>query len=604
MLRKIFISLLIILFSGVSYADLRKDNLEKRKKVRYAVSRGILSLYDIPFEPYIKLEMWDEIAFIFEANNKNMITYEFPGLYYSRPYVVNDTIWVFENSGRSDKGIYIFDPDSLRFLKKLIHRDYLKYDSGIRKIVGNTVISGGSDKDVDVAVIWNTDTNEIRTVKLGDGHYVGAIEVRENRLFIGSCGGVVNAWRYDTLDFFGIYSSSEEENIDWTVFNEKECITNLKVIQDKLIGVGEKTVFTWNIEDRELLEKYPKALSNSIVFFYENYMIEYKNDKFAVRDLENAKIIRKMKAEKSIEDLIVTSEKILGTHEGELLILALRHNMGLLIYDFNTLKLLKKINTKGETLTAYKNTIFATDDRDIYKYDIVNKDTEKYEAFLEKIKPDSIILNNKAYSQLIKRLRDYPEIIEKTEISKRFLKTYRLKIRHSFKYGKIAERFVSNRQNPQEGYKEDVYGYKVLYEVRNNSNKYYFVTMSAAWSGEYGRRSPSDNEVWSVEDNTKRGHAEHSFFILPHGGKHKGQFEVGEKEPVNLLIYPMRIEKVSEGYYKGFMKALSNENEDVPLIDKYLGDNLVRNWHGILKKRKKKLVGDDKDIFNLFNIFK
>lgn len=328
--------------AGISYAELTKENLKKREKLRNAVNRGVLSIYDIPFEIYVKLEMWTEIGFIFEANNKNMIKYKLPGVYYSRPYIVNNKVWIFENAANGE--IYIFDPDTLRFSDKLKNEAYAKYAGGVRKIFGNTVISGGSDKDVDAAVIWDTDINEVRTIKLGAGHYVGSIEVEGNTLYISSCGEVINAWDYDTLEFSGNYSANQD-NADW---NKKECITGIRIIHDKLIGVGEKTVFVWDIEGQNLLKTYPKALNNSIVFFYKKYMVEYKNNRFAVRNLENEKLIKKIKAEKSIEDLIVTSKRILANHRDELLILALRHNKGLLFYDFNTLKLIKKLKPKAK----------------------------------------------------------------------------------------------------------------------------------------------------------------------------------------------------------------------------------------------------------------
>ncbi len=603
-MQKLLISLIIMLVSTVTYADLTAQNSEKRIKVRYALENGILSLYDIPFETYIKLEMWDEIEFIFRANNKNMIKHEFPGLYYSRPYMVNEKLWVFENAAGGEKTIYIFDPGTFKLLNRLNNKAYAQYDGGIRKVFGDTIISGGSDEDVDAAVIWNTATDDVKTLKLRDGHYVGAIEVKDGRIFVGSCGGVINLWNHDTLAFLGIYASSEEENVNWRIFNEKECITNIRVITNKVIGVGEKTVFIWNIGNRRLTKAYPKALPNSIVFFYETYMVEYKNDQFVIRDLESGKLINKAKAEKSIEDLIVTSERILADHEGEVLILALRHNKGLLLYDFNTLELLKKINAKGETLTAYNNAIFATDDKHLYKYDIVNKDADQYEAFLKRIKPGRIVLDNRAYTQLIRRLREYPEIIKKSGISERILRSHDLVVRHSFKYGKIGERIILNGKTPDdEGYREDVYGYKVFYEVRNHSPNYYFVRLASSWSGEYGRPSSYSNGSWDVEESSRRGYAEHAFFILPHDGKYKDHFQVGEREPVNLLIYPERIEKVSENYHKGLMKALSAENNDVSLIDRYLGDNLAKNWHDQLKERKKKLAGQDKNILDILNIF-
>jgi hypothetical protein len=592
----IWLILLAVLFSSLSYAGLTDSEVEKREKIRYAMNNRIISLYEIPFETYVKLEMWEELGFIFDANNKNMIKYRLPGMYYSRPHIVKGYIWVFGNDVGG--GIHIFHPNTLKFIRKIDNPDYEKYAGGVRKIFGNTVISGGSDKDVDSAVIWNTDTDDIRTIKLEAGHYVGAIEVENNRLYIGSCGEDVNAWTYNTLEFVGTYSTDGDSYTSW---NQKECISGLKIIDSDLVGAGEKKIFIWDIESKKLRKTYPKALSNSIVFFYEDKLIEYKGDRFVVRYAADGKIIKEAKAEKSIEDLIVTAEKLLATHNGELLILALRHNMGILFYDFNTLKLINKIHTNGETLTAYRDSIFATDDRHVYRYDIANKDKEKYEAFLKTIHLDTITLNDNTYYQLLRCLRDYPEIIAQSGITNKFLETHKLELTHSFKYGKLGERFVSDDRAPNkkasdenDGYKQDVYGYKLLYEIKNASDNYYFLTLAAAWSGEYGK-DEADEDSWQVLNSEKRGFAKQSFFILPQKGKYKDAFDIGEREPLNFLLYPTRIEKVSKGYYDGLMKALGHSNEDVSLIDKYLGDKLIKDWHDTLKQRKAELLKEKKD---------
>jgi hypothetical protein len=603
MLRKISIFLIgfFLLFflweAGIARAELTQDDAEKRDRIRYALQSGILSIYDIPFETYIGLEMWDELLFIFEANNKNMIKYDLPGLYYSRPHIVDNTVWVFENAAPGGAGgIYIFNADRLNFIKKLENKEYSKYEGGVRKICGHTVISGGSDEDVDKAVIWDTRTNDVDIVKLGAGHYVASAEVKEDRLYIGSCGEIINVWDYNSLEFIGIYTAGKE-SANW---NEKECITGIYIVGGKLLGVGEKTVFIWNLESRKLTGSYPKMLTNSTVLFYENYLIEYKDDKLILRNPEDGRTVRSLKTEKPVEDMIVTREKIFSTHNGDLLVLALRHNRGLLFYDFNTLKLLKKIETNGQTLSAYKNAVFATDDKSLYKYDIAYKDTEHYERFLSKIKADNIMLTDGIYYQLVKRFQDYPEVMASVGIFPKFLRSKELKLQHSFKYAKIGERTVSDPGGgPDSGHKENVYGYKVLYEIQNDSPDYYFVNLASEWSGEYGKTSSYGESGAIPADSAKKGFTEQSFFMRPEE-KYKGQFEVGEKEPLNFLLYPKQIESVSKGYYEGFMKAVSSDNEDISLIDKYIGDSLVKDWHEKLKQRKSRLTGKDEDSFWFF----
>ncbi|OQY58056.1 MAG: hypothetical protein B6245_13855 [Desulfobacteraceae bacterium 4572_88] len=593
MLRQASILILaIILFSPLVHAKMTAQNLGKREKVRYAIDNGILSVYDIPFDTFVKLEMWDEIRFVLEANNRNMIRHTFSGLYYSRPYQVDDTIWVFKNAADDRGTIHVFDSETLDLITELKNKTYSKYDGGVRKIHGDIVISGSSDQDVDTAVIWHTRTNEIQTIKLEFGHYVSSIEVDGDRLYIGSCGEAINTWNHETQEFVRTYSADRDATKDW---NKKECINKIKIIDNRLIGVGEKTVFIWDIRSGKLLETYAKILPNAIVTFYENDMAEYKNGRFVIRNLTHGEVIARGRAEKPIEDLIITSEKILADHDGKLLILALRHNRGLLFYDFSSLELLKRINTSGETLMAYKNAIFATDDRNLYKYDVANKDSERYSKFVESIRPEDLVLDEEGYYELLKRLQGYPEIIERSGIAREFMISKKLKRHHSFKYGKIGERLVSPKGNANgEKYKEDVYGYKAFYEVKNLSRDYYLVMLASEWSGEYGKHVSENGNAWDVEASSRRGSGHQVFFIQPYGSKYKNHFDLGEKEPVNFLIYPIKIETVSESYYQNFTKALNGRTSDREMIDRYLRDPLVEPWHDQLRQKKKEL-DQDKD---------
>ncbi|MCP4049444.1 MAG: hypothetical protein GY730_01890, partial [bacterium] len=267
-------------------------------------------------------------------------------------------------------------------------------------------------------------------------------------------------------------------------------------------------------------------------------------------------------------------------------------------YNFKTLQLIKKISTNGEALTVFRNTLFATDDRNIYKYHIINQDKEKYDEFLEKIDPSEIILTVDKYYELIKRLKEYPEVIKNSGISEKFSELNQVKISYSYKYGKIGERFVpENDDSPREnGYNEEVYGYKVLYEVRNNSENYYYITIESAWKGEYGKNSPyEDSQASSVSQ---------SFFVASNGKSFRSQFEVGEKEPATLVMYPVKMQKVTWDYYNGFLKCLSKNNDDTSFIDTYLEDDLVKNWHDKLQERKEEITREKEEEFWLFKIFK
>lgn len=594
----------LLLFSGFgsACAELPKPMAEKRNNIRYAFEHELIDIYDVPFEKYVELEMWDELEFILEANNKNVYKYRFPNLYYSRPHIINDEVWVFENTTISSGGIYVFSTGALTLLRKLDNHKFQKFEGGIRKVFNHLVISGGSDENVDVAVVWDTQSDDIETLALPAGdHYISSIEVAGNIIFVGSCGGKINAWNYDNLEYIGNFSTSERQTDNWEVFHEKECIQHIAVHQENLIGVGENTIFIWRLEDQELLESYEKEMSDSNILFYDRFMVEFKGNDIIVNDLDTNRVVNKTQTEKPVEDLIVTAEKVLPGFDGEVLIVTLRHNKGMIFYDFETFEILSKVNVAGETLNAYDKSVYATDDRNLYRYYLADKSPEKYQRFVQNIQTGQVPLDEEKYYRLMDILKDYPDFIRRSGISKLFMEMKKIKIDQTFRYGKIGERFVpENWGYPAEasspatdnGYKEDVYGYKSVYEVINQSDNYYFVTLVFSWNSVYGDDYAYDKQTGekNLTVNSDLSIRKRSFLIGPNDKSFKDQLEVGEKEPKNLVVYPEKVETVSKEYYTECIKALSPKNENIALIDKYLKDSLVKEWHPILEKRKKEIM--------------
>jgi hypothetical protein len=585
--------LTVMIFLGMAPGGLvsAKDGdqtVEKRRQIREAIAKEVLTVYDIPFNVYVNLGMWDEIDGILKANNKNIARYHLPGMYYSRPYIIRDQIWAFQNTDPGD--IYVFDPESLNLLKILKNDQFSQYAGGIRAVHKNYIISGGSDRDVDMAVIWNFEDDVIRTVKLSDGHYIGAIAVENERLYIGSCGGMVNAWDLRDLKWIGSYAASPVENTDWEVFNQKECITGLHFFDDQVIGAGEKHLFFWDIQNRTLMKTLEKTLSHSIVYFHEEFFIENKEFKSVIRSIKDGRAINELTTEKPVDDLIVTSEKVLADQPGPVLIMAMRYNQGLMFYNFNTLTPLGEIALKGDTLTVYKNMIFATDDRDIYQYDFHRWQPEKYRSFLKTLKPDELPITGEGYAETLKRARQYPQVMDPEVLAQRVLKSIGLEFNRVFKYGTIGERVIQEDGGTR--HEEPVYGYRLLYEVKNQSQDGYALTLSFAWSGKYGNEDSEKDSLW-------KSHTE-ALFVPPRDGRVMDGFDVGEKEPVNFYIFVEKVEKMPETYYNDLMMAISSENQDAALVEKYLKDERARQWHPALETRKNEMTASDKSGFWLF----
>lgn len=574
-MRNRFSVLLAILFiAGAVGAEPPPDVRQKRENLRQDIKEGILGLYDIPLDIYLRLEMFDEVDHIFRSNN-DAKSRPLPGKYYSRPYTVNGDIWIFENVVQKGD-IHIFDSETLELKRRIQNARFSKYDGGVRMVVDESVlISAGSDTDVDVAVIWDTESNETDFLKLENGHYIGAVAYGNGILYLGSCGGLVNSWDFETLEFTGAYSTSEKENRNWRIFNEKECINAIGIIGKNLVGAGEKSIFVWDLETGRLAETRPKILANSIAVIRGSQIIEFKDDRLAVFNMQTGET-RETRAEKHINDLIVTPEKLLADFDGTALIVSLRHNKGLSIYDFDTLQPVRHLEIGGGSLEACRNAIFATDDSNIFRYGILNREIEKYRAYLKKTDPEKLPLAAETYNELIRRFRSFPMALSESGIVARYFQINRLALDHSLKYGKIGPEDESN-----------AFGYKAPYEIRNDSPDCYLVTLSVAWSGNGGDRG-RHIEAASFSAQSK------SFFVRPNGGKYRDEFQFGRTEPATLIFFPESVEIVAGQYHDDFMKAL--DSDDASLIDKFLADNRVKAWHGQLKERKSELAEKKKGI--------
>lgn len=528
MARTVLVILTILLTMSDAYAELGRKDIRKREKILNAIAKGIVDIYDIPLNTYIRLGLWDHIGRIFNANAGNMIRHPLPGQYHSRPYIIGDEVCVFENS--NPKGsISILKPDSPDMLSRPKHPKYGEYEGNIRVVAGHSIISGGGDKDVDTAVLWNIKEDSLRTLTLKDGHYITSIAASENHLHIGSCGGKINEYQLDTLQWLKTYSTSADDNLNWETFNRKECIAAISLIEGQVIGVGEKTVYIWARGKELPVRSYPKALANSTVSFYRQFMIEHRQNELVLTDMTTRRI-RRLNLEKTIEDVLITSEKVLKNQRGNVLIVSLRDSGGLWIYDFETLSLIEKTELGGDKLSAAGGCILATDEQFLYRYYLPDREPEKFAALLKDFRIEDIAVNEDNYYPMLKLAHHYPDLIDPAVLARKFLSLYRLNVSYSFRYGKTGERkFEENGKI----FQEDIFGYRLIYTVDNHSDRCYSVSLDISRSGYYGQQNSGDFEG-------SKAISKQSCVIPPHRS-YSGVIVVGEKEPLKVLIYPTEI---------------------------------------------------------------
>lgn len=568
-----------------------EDRTLLKNRIQAALESNVLTPFDISFETYVNLGLWDELTNLIQANTDTARTYTFPGIYYSRPYVMKNTLWIFENQPDSPRGPQVIDLNSMKKSQVDINETFHHYEGGIRTIHDQTIISGASDKNVDITVLWDTEKNTVKTLRLEQGHYVASIYINNEKIYVGSCGGFVNVWGIKDLNFDGVYSVNDSETLTWNQFNNRECIVGVYVLNDFLYGAGERSIFIWNLKTKSFVKSYPKAMGNSTAQFFKEYIIESIDNYLTVSRIEDGMILKEIKLDNPIDDVVVTSEKLLSNYSGDLLIASMRLNRGIVFYQFPNLTLIKKLDGNGINLCVTKKGLFATDDRHLYYYQLLHHDPDRFNDFVKNIHIPALQLTDENFYHLVSLARLYPNLINFSELTQHYMKTKQIDFEMSIKYGKINKDQIPNASINS----DSSIGYKASYKLTNLSNGYVFISMAGEGKGQYGiKESPNDSNETDIITFYRK-----SFFMTPNDRSFLDTFGVGDKEPRYLYLYPTRICAVSQPYYEGFITALSAENKNLDIVDTYLNDEMVIDWREDLEQRKNQLVQEKGKIYRL-----
>lgn len=254
-------------------------------------------------------------------------------------------------------------------------------------------------------------------------------------------------------------------------------------------------------------------------------------------------------------------------------------------YSENHNSNISKAKAKIFELTKKANTLEAYE-RYIAKHAKSNKTytAEARDRIFEFIQKKNTV---EAYSHFVKM---YPKATQREIAIKKIFELSKLKVRFTYKEGKIGERYVPTSEysssNPDTtttyingksytsttynsssstsgGYNSDVYGFKYLYDIINRSEDYYIIEVRADWTGTYKKYTSYRTGAWGGGDkrhklvDSKKASKYFETFILAPGDVFKDQFEVGEKEPSDLELKLVKVKKLEKNYFEGLVKALS-----------------------------------------------
>lgn len=471
---------------------------------------------------------------------------------------------------------------------------------------------------------------ELLLVKTNDKQHINqSLCVTDGMIISGSIKGL-RIWSLDSGEFLTDY---EIENIS----NPKKIIVN----NGRFFCLTDSVMSIVDINTGELIGSIFSDANDSLSFLdvSDDYIVVASKNarKVQVYDSRTYEFLREIDQGKPINGLRIHGDKLLTPlkyYEGYLVsdfrtgkrnndmtsvegprgaegIIVHKSNVvsfsrdGIYISDLNSGKLLTKIDLSNvEQVVSNKEALFVTLSKEVRRIDweqienvifIENQHSEAY-RIVEKYKK----LETRVHSS------------QKEQRSPGFLKLAGIEMKHTYKHGKIGERYVpytsTSYSTPNHettyingnaytqtsyekggyssgGYDEEVRGYKAIYRLDNSSDNYYFIRLNLAWSGKYSSYETYEKGgMWSSESGTgselvseSKNSSTYQSFMLAPNDNFKFQFEVGESKSF-ISLSDIEIKVIPKKYYDGLIYAMEEENEAVELLDKFFRDSKIAAW--------------------------
>ena len=547
----------------------------------------------------------------------------------------------------------------LKDLKMLINTQYHKYSILSNKkhkgdiidilLYKDTIITASKDGQIK---IWNKDNLKFIKTLSDTNRGIVDLTISNDRLYSATYSNVT------------IYDMKEQKRIK--SLSTASSIKSLYSLNNILLISTVKNLLIVNGKTGKTLKTVKQ--SNDYAFAVNSTKVITSKDSYIyVYNKKNFKLLQKFDTkESSINNMIIIDNQLITSSKNKIIIWNLKNTM-----QSNHLKPLKYDIT---SMASYNGNLFlGSKNGNLYIYNLKNnkfignisfnnaiykliiKDNFIYldqKGAISRVNLNKLFKNlphiNKLISNLHKKTYLALKVIEnkfklqnilKHKDKNILLKVYKLTVKRTFKHGKIGERYVpytstsystpntkytyingksySTTTYSKGGYSsggnnEKVYGYKAIYRIDNNSNKYYHIKLNLSWMGKYSSyQTYNKGGAWSNESGTGRrlvskespSSTKQEFIIAPNDN-FKFQFELGEEKTTNITIDNLQIEEIPKKYYDIFMYALDIKNEDIQLLNKFIDDTKVLNWKNKIKSAKSDIIYNINKRFNLENLKK
>ncbi|PLX81810.1 MAG: hypothetical protein C0617_15855 [Desulfuromonas sp.] len=607
---------------------LTPEEQEKKKQISYALGNEIISPFDVLVQDYFKYELFEELSEAIES--VSLYDGFFPYVFSAHSDHVN-SVAIAEGrivSGSDDKTIKIWDLASGKLLHTLPGHER---DVTAVAIIDGKIVSGSWDKKIK---IWDLESGKLLQSLSGHKHLLFTDETTvatgEGRIVSDSDRNTVMVWDLNSGKLLHDLAGHRGTN-GWggAIFINSVAVGEGRIAS----GSDDKTIKIWDLQSGKLLHTLAGHGDgvNSVAISDGRIVSGSKDQTIKIWDLQDGKLLHTLAGHSNRVTSVAISDGRIVSGSNDKTIKTWDLKTGKLLFSYPCSFVLSVATTDDKIVSGHSN-----GDVSVTKIPS-GKDVKKFKSQVENYFLSSVF-EGEAYKQALELpidlLVDVPSF--KQRHAEHALEKYQLRVRQAFKHGKIGERYVpyttssytthnydymmingeainysTNQKHSSSsgGHEEDVYGYKAICEVKNESKNHYLVQMKSDWTGAYSRYVTGSYGAWSKQSGdyrelktNKSASSYPQSFVLAPGDKHKYQFELGEEEPADLVNVPVSVTVIPKRFYEGLVRSMEEENTDLALIDGYLKTELVREWHPQLKRRRAQIIQDRDDRFSKENI--
>ncbi|PLX81809.1 MAG: hypothetical protein C0617_15850 [Desulfuromonas sp.] len=604
---------------------LTPEEQEKKKQIRFALEIEMISPFDVSVQDYFKYELFADLSEAIEGASLygGCIPHYFPAHSDRIRYVAIAEGRIV--SGSNDNTIKVWGLASGKLLKTLSG-----HERRVTSVAVNNgkIISGSEDNTIKV---WDLASGKLLNTLSGHKYDINSVAVGEGRIISGSDDDTIKVWDLKSGKLLDTLSGHHR----WV---STVAIGEGRIVSGDVGGTGVSCMIkTWDLKSGKLLYTIEgdRYRVKSVTISGGQIVSVGKYSTIKIWDLKSGNLLHTLSGHKADTNSVVVTEGriVSGGDDATVKVWDLKSGKLLSSYPNPSPRVLSVATGEGKIVSGDSGGFISVTKMPNFEHVKKFKDEAK-----------SYFLNSQFegvdYRQALRLplslLVDVPSF--KQRHAEHALSKYQLRVRNSIKHGKIGERYVpyttssytsfnndymmingeainysTNQKHSSSsgGHDEDVYGYKAIYEVKNESKNHYLVQMKSDWTGVYSRYVTGSYGAWSDKDGqyselktNKSASSYPQSFVLAPGDKHKYQFELGEEEPADLVNVPVTVTVIPKRFYEGLVRSMEEENTDLALIDGYLKTELVREWWPQLIRRWNQIIQDRDDRFSKANIEK